>query len=64
MSVLRSRLFFSKILGDFYPRHRLQRLCAGASVFVIAMSTAGCTESILGYNETRISELVASGALG
>jgi general secretion pathway protein D len=50
MSVLRSRLFFSKSLGDFYPRHPFLRLCAGASIFVIAMLTAGCTESILGYN--------------
>jgi general secretion pathway protein D len=50
MSVLRSRLFFSKSLGDFYPRRPFKRLCAGASIFVIAMLTAGCTESILGYN--------------
>lgn len=50
MSVPRSRLFFSKSLSDFYFRAICLRALTSMSVVAIALSTAGCTESIFGYN--------------
>ena len=50
MSVLPSRLFFSKSLSSFCFGAICLRCVTSVSVVAIALSTAGCTESIFGYN--------------
>ncbi len=49
MLVPRRRLFISKTLSDFSRKCGVRYL-AGVSIVALALSTTGCTESLLGYN--------------